>query len=119
MSNMVCLLKGGDGGSHVQNGEGLWAKRGFDQSLAILPWHRSPWLRTASPCIAVRMCRMGGTKTAPAVAGAGRVGLAADAETLDQRAIAGLVVLLDVVKKRPAQRYELKQPAARVVVLDV
>src|SRR5690606_12134033 len=45
--------------------------------------------------------------------------LAADAEALDERLVARLVALLDVVEKAAAGRYHLQQPTTRVVVLVV
>src|SRR5579875_1494018 len=45
--------------------------------------------------------------------------LAADAETLDQAAVARLVMILDVVEERAAVRNELQKATPRVVVLLV
>src|SRR3954451_18919513 len=46
-------------------------------------------------------------------------GLAADAEFLDQRPVAALVLALEIVEERAALRHELQETATRVVILHV
>src|SRR5476649_2727491 len=48
-----------------------------------------------------------------------RVASATDAQSLNQRPVARLIVLLDVVKQRPPLRDHLQNAAPRVVVLNM
>src|SRR5208283_3088062 len=51
--------------------------------------------------------------------GRAEFGLAADAETFDERPVARLVALLDIVEKLATQRNQLEQAATRMVVLHM
>ena len=120
-------------GRHEQDGERLLAAplRHLAKRPAILPWSsRRPLLVRATSHAAGRIgfhaaasariddvCLDHARKpseTAHAV-----VSLAADAEALDERAVAGLVALLEVVEQRAALRHQLQQAAAGMVVLHV
>jgi hypothetical protein len=99
---------------------------GFEQppgnpALAGEPAMRGPELNRRRPHAARRNWARPGNAAGRTPGPKARLGtvLAADAELLDQRLIARLVLALDVVEQLAALGNQLEQAAAGMVVLDV